>query len=341
MTKILKCRTPNGWVAEEHVRNSGSRQGEKYFSYKRISDNKRCRSLKEVRKISNNFIHPKKPLSTVLNEIKDSFALSNKNIIIMSILSIFATASICKISFSISNEIATSNNPSLILFIGSYIVFSTYYTLDHFIKKISKSYNDCNQDDKTYVLSNLIKSGALLLYSPQALNLLYNTIIYNFWDIHRIRNFCILYAIPDFVSLLVVKKMSRSTVIHHVLVCILATYSFFTNFDEDSVDRLIIIYGIFSVLSYLVNFLLATRFLDFNNIISAILSILAGGIYILCCTVNWTWQIVKITKIIYNRIDYFAYLYILIITALIVDDVILIKWLLYNIKRKLNIIKKN
>ena len=83
------------------------------------------------------------------------------------------------------------------------------------------------------------------------------------------------------------------------------------------------------------------RFLDFNNIISAVLSILAGGIYILCCTVNWTWQIVKITKIIYNRIDYFAYLYILIITALIVDDVILIKWLLYNIKRKLNIINKN
>ena len=49
-----------------------------------------------------------------------------------------------------------------IFFVGSYVVFSTYFVADHFMKKFSDSYDAIPDDKKFYVLSNLIKSAVLL-----------------------------------------------------------------------------------------------------------------------------------------------------------------------------------
>jgi hypothetical protein len=79
-----------------------------------------------------------------------------------------------------------------------------------------------------------------------------------------------LYAITDFVSLFLVRKMSWSTWGHHVCVTIFAVYCCYTEFDGDTVAKLLVVYAIFSVFAYLVNLLLASRFFEMSAAMSMV-----------------------------------------------------------------------
>ena len=68
-----------------------------------------------------------------------------------------------------------------------------------------------------------------------------------------------LYAVLDFVSLLLVKRLSWSTIIHHVCVCVFNVVSISNDYAEENVCRLLVVYAVFSTFAYLVNLLLASR----------------------------------------------------------------------------------
>ena len=95
--------------------------------------------------------------------------------------------------------------------VGSYIVFSSYFVANHYMAQRSSSYAKIEDDKKFYVLSNLIKSAALLAYTPSAAATLYMACVHDVWSTPRIRAMGVLYAIPDAVSLLLVSRMATST----------------------------------------------------------------------------------------------------------------------------------
>ena len=147
--------------------------------------------------------------------------------------------------------IVSASSCLTVFVIGSYVIFSSYFMIHYYLMILSSSYQKISNEKQFYILSNLIKSAALLAYSPLAAQTLYLGLVLDQWQTQRIRNMGCLYAITDFVSLFLVKKMSWSTWGHHVCVTIFAIYSCFNDYEEESVCRLLVVYAIFSVFAYL------------------------------------------------------------------------------------------
>jgi len=188
------------------------------------------------------------------------------------------------------------------------------------------------------VLSNLIKSAVLLAYSPSAASTLYDALIKDQWATRRIRSLGILYAIPDTVSLLLVSRMATSTKIHHICVIAFMICNLFIDYEHESVGRALVVYAIFSTFAYLVNLLLASRFLPVLPSVSLTLSALALVIYAGTLAVNWSWQVTFLSRLIYSPDLGFTHgiaiaLYIGLIGLVVRDDLVLVRWLCKNVSK--------
>ena len=194
--------------------------------------------------------------------------------------------------------------------------------IDHYyLERWSSSYNAISEDKQFYVLSNAIKSASLLLYTPFAVRTLWNIAVHHHWDNVVIHNQGILYAIPDIVSLLVVKRMALTTTIHHVVVAVFAVCSLFNDYTQPSLCRGMVVYAVFSVFSYLVNALLASRFVD---VPTRDLVQWAGVVYAGCCVLNWTWQCPLVAT---GPWSWYVVPYVALTLCLVYDDLILMRWL--------------
>ena len=217
--------------------------------------------------------------------------------------------------------------------IGSYVVFSSYFVIYYFLEMYSSSFRSITPEKRFYTLSNLIKSGMLAAITPFALEGLYNIIFLDVWDSTRIKNLGCLYAVPDFVSLFVVRKMGWTTIFHHVCVCIFNYASLSNDYAEDNVCRLIVVYAVFSIFAYSVNMLLASRFLGWGANLRKILSLIALVIYVSCCAINWSWQIYYGIKLWRKEPHWSLIAYACAIVPVVYDDLYLNRWLLFNFNR--------
>eukprot|EP00322_Chrysochromulina_rotalis_P012335 CAMPEP_0115846060 /NCGR_PEP_ID=MMETSP0287-20121206/9670_1 /TAXON_ID=412157 /ORGANISM="Chrysochromulina rotalis, Strain UIO044" /LENGTH=249 /DNA_ID=CAMNT_0003299847 /DNA_START=67 /DNA_END=813 /DNA_ORIENTATION=+ len=174
-----------------------------------------------------------------------------------------------------------------VFLVGSYIVFSSYFVANFFMCDNSTSYANIPEDKRFYVLSNLIKSAVLLAYCPLAARTLYIALVNDEWSTPRIRQLGVLYAIPDAVSMLLVHRMAMSTKIHHCCVVVFMVVNLYVTYEEENIGRALVVYAIFSTFAYLVNLLLASRFLPVAPKLSLGMSVLAFAVYAGCLGVNW------------------------------------------------------
>jgi hypothetical protein len=215
---------------------------------------------------------------------------------------------------------------------GSYFCFSSYFIGDYCLQKWSEQYTSIPQEKRFYVIGNLIKAQALLLYTPIAVRLLNGAIFHDEWPNQRIKTLGCMYAMIDFVSLIVVQHMSRSTKIHHICVCIFNYFSVINDYTEPNACRMLVVYATFSTFSYAVNLLLGARFLVKDGsqrayILDRVLSRVALLIYVTCCIVNWKWQI-NYSVYLYNyHYNPSLFMYIAVILFVVWDDLLLIRWL--------------
>jgi len=214
---------------------------------------------------------------------------------------------------------------------GSYMVFSSYFVANHYMLRLSTSYAAIPDDKKFYVLSNTIKSAVLFVYCPLAVKTLYQAVFYNEWSTARIRNLGVLYAIPDAVSMLLVERMAWSTKAHHAIVVIFMVVNLYVTFEEEGVGRALVVYAIFSTFAYLVNLLLATRFLPVAPAVRLLMSALALAVYGGCLAINWTWQVLFVSRIAIERPNFALAVYLLLIMFVVWDDCILLRWLWHNV----------
>ena len=165
------------------------------------------------------------------------------------------------IQYILTTYIIHSSQSLLIFIFGSFLVFALYYVFDYLLLLFSRSYYLIDTKEKrSYVLSNLIKSGLLLVYTPNAIYILYETMYNDNWNNLKIKNMGSLYAIPDFVSLFMVNNMNSSTKIHHIVVVIFYICNLMNDYNKENVFRPLTVYAIFSTLAYSVNLTLAIRF---------------------------------------------------------------------------------
>lgn len=180
---------------------------------------------------------------------------------------------------------------------------------------------------KIYLISNLIKSIFLGIYTPYAISIIYLYFVYNIWNINLIKHLGGLYASLDLISIFYVKKMQINTIIHHILVQILYLYSLLClNFSENTLANAIVIYACFSTLAFLVNFYLATRLLIKNKYRLTIIKKTSNIIYKTTCFFNWTYQLYYIIFSFHINI-FIRIIYFLLLSGIIYDDLILIQFL--------------
>ena len=89
------------------------------------------------------------------------------------------------------------------------------------------------------------------------------------------------------------------------------------------------IYAIFSTLSYAVNFILASRFIEIKSKKDKMIT-MGFFIYLTCCVLNWSWNIYYIQRLIYINNNIMIYLYLIFISFIVWDDIVLLKWLKYK-----------
>ena len=202
-------------------------------------------------------------------------------------LCLLALGSLYLVTFIMMQYYVFHYHHSFIIFcVGSLLTYCSYFVMHFYLEKYSASYSKIPSDRKFYVLSNLIKSGFLSIFTPHALYMLlklnslpsviiptklpnqsYSLFFFNYNTslVTTLHNMCVLYAIPDFVSMLLVEKMAMSTKIHHIVVVMFAFINLYQDFTTPSVWIGVVVYGIYSSFSYLVNFLLASRFFQMEN----------------------------------------------------------------------------
>ena len=237
-------------------------------------------------------------------------------------------------SLFLETYVVTANAAIVVFVVGAYVVWSSYHSFHFYLTKLSESYAAIDDQAKQfYVLSNLIKSAVLLAYSPLAGVLLYETMVLDQWDSNRIRIMGTLYCIPDFVSLFMVSRMATTTVVHHIVVCVFNAFSLYNDYDQINVVRAIMVYAVWSTFAYMVNLLLASRFVDTSPMMSMVLSALALLIYGTCCFFNWSWQVWFLSGIASTN-PYQVFGYVALMSMLVWDDIVLMKWLFKNVVRK-------
>eukprot|EP00742_Colponemidia_sp_Colp-10_P016918 GILJ01019429.1.p1 GENE.GILJ01019429.1~~GILJ01019429.1.p1 ORF type:complete len:329 (+),score=25.09 GILJ01019429.1:202-1188(+) len=215
---------------------------------------------------------------------------------------------------------------------GCYVNFSSYYVVYFYLEKYSTSFRKISQDKKFYTISNIIKASMLAAITPFAVKHLCLIVVYDSWDTNTLRNLGCVYAIPDFVSLLVVRRMSNTTIFHHVCVVLFNYFSLQNDYGKENVCRCIVVYAAFSTFAYVVNMLLASRFLGVSARMSRLLALLALAVYVFCCAVNWTWQVHYLRTLILSHDHWSIYVYMILICFVMWDDIVLNRWLLQNFR---------
>ena len=222
--------------------------------------------------------------------------------------------------------------------IGFYLVYTTYFALDHHLRRYSSTYVALAEKKRWYVTSNFIKAAYLAILSPYVLVFLYEALYLGRWDTIKIRNLGNIYAIPDGVSLLLVRKMSRSTKIHHTTVCIFNIINLHSDYAQKTIFRCMPVYASLSAMAYLVNFLLGCRYMDMQKPFMRYLSITTMTLYLSCCVLNWGWHAKYLSNLWQECQDpwctYSIPIYMSGIAGVIWDDVILNYWLYKNIAKK-------
>jgi len=184
---------------------------------------------------------------------------------------------------------------------------------------------------KWYVVSNLLKSIFLCILTPPALYILWTIYFDNEWNVYVVKYMATIYAVLDTVSLYMVPKMQKNTIIHHWTVIGLYSICTYYDFKVDSISNLICVYAIWSTMAFLVNFYLAYRVVRPTKTILLTICNIAFKIYLSCCLFNWSYQIYHIYKTFMYKgflIPYVLYSFLLV--NVIYDDCVLMNYLYNN-----------
>ena len=144
-----------------------------------------------------------------------------------------------------------------------------------------------------------------------------------------------LYLTTDVVALYMVPKLPLSTILHHISTSVLIMLVSSIDISIKGwqgllgVCKMSLIYGVLSSFAFLVNAYLGLRVVYPKALWMHWLVKLSLYPYVLCCAVNWTVHAIWLAGVI-SAFDLSIYnvLYVLAISFMVHDDIVLIRWLL-------------
>ena len=219
------------------------------------------------------------------------------------------------------------------------IVLVCYPIVHTILTFTNNQYNQLSYNKKCYVVKNIIKSVSLSIISISSTKNIILPVIYgNNYVNELMYETASQYVSNDIIGLLLIPKLPRTTVFHHITTTLLVITSFSIDFSQDNVGRWMFIYTMWSCFSFGVNAYLGLRFLttnktNFFNVFVDVLRIISFYKYLICCLLNWSWHIyLCYDKLISNELTTGHYLYLIFLIPIIRDDIILMSWL-YNKSR--------
>ena len=191
---------------------------------------------------------------------------------------------------------------------------------------------------KWYVVANMSKSfflGCMCLSTRYWIST-YHSYYYDD-TIHQVnaKRCGMLYIATDLVALVMVPKLPRSTIMHHVTTTLLIVFVSGVNLEMPGfagllgVCKMAILYGVFSTMPFLVNAYLGLRVVYPKAGWMHVLVKASLWPYLLCCACNWTVHLVWLYSLIVGwQLSLANVLYLLAIGTMVNDDIVLIKWLI-------------
>jgi hypothetical protein len=189
---------------------------------------------------------------------------------------------------------------------------------------------------KWYVVANISKSfflGCMCLTTRFWFGSYY-AYIHDSMDMLNMKRCGMLYIATDLVALLIVPKLPFSTKMHHIVTTLLIVMVSAVNIEAKGfggllgVSKMAVLYGIFSTMPFLVNAYLALRVVYSEGKWLHVLVKMSLWPYMLCCACNWTVHLIWLCSLIYNwEISIINILYLLAISNMVNDDIVLMKWL--------------
>lgn len=210
-------------------------------------------------------------------------------------------------------------------------IYRILYSFLHIILLKTNTYKKLKINKQKYVIKNIVKSFVLftlVLKYELLVNILYKNI-----SIKQIQFNAAVYVANDFLGLLYVNNLPKTTKYHHMTCLFLL---FIISIIEDTnllIYKLIVTYTIYSYHAFLVNLYLGIRFLNNNNIyITKLINFIRISSYynyLLCCIMNLITHLYILYYNIYS-IDFSILIYLCCTIPIINDDIILLNWLKTN-----------
>ena len=188
-----------------------------------------------------------------------------------------------------------------------------------------------------YVVANMCKATALALltFSTRFWIGIYKAIFLDGFAGVEMKRCIMIYIATDIAALYMVPKLPRSTIMHHVATTALSLVDLCINLQLKGwsgllgVAKMSLLYGICSTPNFAVNAYLGLRVVYPKAKWQGSLITFSLCVYILCCVMNWTTHALWLAGLMWNwDISVYMVLYLLPISAMIHDDVVLIRWLL-------------
>jgi hypothetical protein len=141
------------------------------------------------------------------------------------------------------------------------------------------------------------------------------------------------YVATDFISMIIVPRasMPTSTIVHHLTTVLLMLFVMTSEISSSRTMQLMMMYGFFSTLAWIVNLFLALRVVVPKSPVVTTIAHLASMVYVAVCACNWSLQFIALAAHVLS-LDGFTpeiglFLWGVSMIPLVHDDIILIKWL--------------
>jgi len=200
-----------------------------------------------------------------------------------------------------------------------------YFVVDQWLARTRPVYNTLPTFRQMYIQKNMVKSFYLAILTIYAsMKVILPIYQRGFWDTYTIHRLATLYGSNDFMGLVCVDQLPKTTRIHHIISTILVFTSLSLDFQESDIGQAMLVYTMASASAYIVNLHLAVRLL-FERGELVRLRYVAAAIYMTSCGCSWTWHVVWA----FSRANFNIYhvLYFLLLGWIVRDDIILMQWL--------------
>jgi len=199
-----------------------------------------------------------------------------------------------------------------------------YVAVDAYLSDRNALYDALPTYRKMYVQKNIVKSFSLAFMLPLAAGIIVYPIWYtNVWHTSRIHVFAVAYGANDFVGLVCVDRLPKTTRIHHLISTFLVLTSLSLDFQDSPMAQSMLVYTFFAASAYIVNLHLAVRWL-FPRGAQKRLRRAAAVVYAMACGMSWCWQIWWAWT---TPLAWYHYVYIAMMFWIVRDDIILMQWL--------------